>query len=84
MELKCADEQKQASKMQRELASAEKRLAELDVKLKRAYEDNINGKLPDHIFSMFISDYDTEKAALKATISSFRKSLESEGHRSRY
>ena len=39
MELKCADEQKQASKMQRELASSEKRLAELDVKLKRAYED---------------------------------------------
>lgn len=76
MELKCADEQKQASKMQRELASAEKRLAELDVKLKRAYEDNINGKLPDHIFSMFISDYDAEKATLKATIADLRKSLE--------
>ena len=76
MELKCADEQKQASKMQRELASAEKRLAELDVKLKRAYEDNINGKLPDHIFSMFISDYDAEKATLKATIADMRKSLE--------
>ena len=39
MELKCADEQKQVSKMQGELASAEKRLAELDVKLKRTYED---------------------------------------------
>ena len=76
MELKCADEQKQVSKMQGELASAEKRLAELDVKLKRTYEDNINGKLPDHIFSMFISDYDAEKAALKATIANIRKSLE--------
>ncbi|MDE6454879.1 MAG: recombinase family protein [Dysosmobacter sp.] len=76
MELKCADEQKQASKMRNELAAAEKRLAELDVKLKRTYEDNINGKLPDHIFSMFISDYDAEKEALKATIANIRKSLE--------
>lgn len=76
MELKCADEQKQVSKMQGELASAEKRLAELDVKLKRTYEDNINGKLPDHIFSMFIADYDTEKATLKAAIANIRKSLE--------
>ncbi len=76
MELKCADEQKRMSKMQRELASAEKRLAELDVKLKRTYEDNISGKLPDHIFSMFIADYDAEKATLKATIANIRKALE--------
>ena len=76
MEQKCADEQKQASKMQSELVSAEKRLAELDVKLKRTYEDNISGKLPDHIFSMFISDYDAEKAMLKDAIVSIRKSLE--------
>ena len=76
MELKCADEQKRVSKMQAELASAEKRLAELDVKLKRTYEDNISGKLPDHIFSMFIADYDAEKAALKTTIANTRKALE--------
>ena len=76
MELKCADEQKRVSKMQAELASAEKRLAELDVKLKRTYEDNISGKLPDHIFSMFIADYDAEKATLKATIAATRKTLE--------
>ncbi len=76
LELKCADEQKRVSKMQKELASAEKRLAELDVKLKRTYEDNLSGKLPDHIFSMFISDYDDEKAALKATITSIKRSLE--------
>lgn len=76
MELKCADEQKRVSKMQAELASAEKRLAELDVKLKRTYEDNISGKLPDHIFSMFIADYDAEKAALKATVANTRKALE--------
>ena len=76
MKLKCADEQKRESKMQSELASAEKRLAQLDVKLKRTYEDNISGKLPDHIFSMFIEDYDAEKAALKATIADTKRALE--------
>lgn len=76
MELKCADEQKQAAKMKRDLASAKKRLADLDVKLKRAYEDNMNGKLPDHIFSMFIADYDAERAGLRLSISDMEKALE--------
>ena len=76
MELKCADEQKQAAKMKRDLTSAKKRLADLDVKLNRAYEDNMNGKLPDHIFSMFIADYDAERAGLRSSISDMEKALE--------
>ena len=76
MELKCADEQKQVAKMKRDLTSAKKRLADLDVKLKRAYEDNMNGKLPDHIFSMFIADYDAERAGLRSSISDMEKALE--------
>lgn len=76
MELKCADEQKRTAQMNRDLASAKKRLADLDVKLKRTYEDNLSGKLPDHIFSMFIADYDTEKAALRTTISDLEQALE--------
>lgn len=76
MELKCADEQQQVAKMNRDLASAKKRLADLDVKLKRTYEDNMNGKLPDHIFSMFIADYDAERAGLRSSISDMEKALE--------
>lgn len=76
MELKCADEQKQTTKMKRDLASSKKRLADLDVKLKRAYDDNMNGKLPDHIFSMFIADYDAERAGLRSSISDMEKALE--------
>ena len=76
MELKCADQQKQTATMKRDLASAKKRLADLDVKLKRTYEDNMSGKLPDHIFTMFIADYDTERATLKANIAEMEKSLE--------
>ncbi len=76
MELKCADQQKQTAAMKRDLASAKKRLADLDVKLKRTYEDNMSGKLPDHIFTMFIADYDTERATLKANIAEMEKALE--------
>ncbi len=76
MELKCADQQKQTATMKRDLASAKKRLADLDMKLKRTYEDNMSGKLPDHIFTMFIADYDTERATLKANIAEIEKALE--------
>lgn len=76
MELKCADEQRQTVQMKRDLASAKKKLAGLDVKLKRSYEDNISGKLPDHIFSMFIADYGMENAALKTSIADLEKALE--------
>lgn len=76
MELKCADEQKRSARMQADLTKAKKRLAELDVKLKRVYEDNLSGKLPDHIFAVFISDYDSEKAALKESVAGLEKSLE--------
>ena len=76
MELKCADQQKQTATMKRDLASAKKRLADLDMKLKRTYEDNMSGKLPDHIFTMFIADYDTERTTLKANIAEMEKALE--------
>ncbi|WP_256927165.1 hypothetical protein [Enterococcus faecium] len=62
--------------MKRDLASAKKRLADLDVKLKRTYEDNMSGKLPDHIFAMFIADYDTERETLKAKVAELEKALE--------
>lgn len=35
MELKCADQRKQTATMKRDLTSAKKRLADLDVRLKR-------------------------------------------------
>lgn len=76
MELKCADEQKRASRMQSELTKAKKRLTELDTKLKRVYEDNLSGKLPDHILTIFISDYDSEKAELQKTVSRLESALD--------
>ena len=36
----------------------------------------MNGKLPDHIFSMFIADYDAERAGLRLSIADMEKALE--------
>jgi len=39
-------------------------------------EDNMSGKLPDHIFRMFITDYDGEKATLKESVRGMERTLE--------
>ncbi len=54
--------------MKSELTASRKQLAGLDAKLRRAYEDNLSGKLPDHIFTMLIGNYDEEKETLQRTI----------------
>lgn len=51
-------------------------MAELDTKLRRVYEDNLSGKLPDHILTIFISDYDSEKAKLQKAVSGLETALE--------
>lgn len=56
------------SQMKSELTASRKQLAGLDAKLRRAYEDNLSGKLPDHIFTMLIGNYDEEKETLQRTI----------------
>ena len=50
------------------LAKAQKRLSELNAKIKKVYEDNVSGKLPDNLFSMFLQDYEGECLALKNTV----------------
>lgn len=73
---KCSEDEKRLSQMKSELASSRKRLGELDAKLRRVYEDNLSGKLPDHIFTMFISDYDKEKAELRDIIKELEKRID--------
>lgn len=73
---KCSEDEKRLAQMKSELAASRKRLSDLDVKLRRVYEDNLSGKLPDHIFSMFITDYDEEKAALRESIKDLEKRID--------
>lgn len=73
---KCVDDQKKLSQMKSELTASRKQLADLDTKLRRAYEDNLSGKLPDHIFTMFIGNYDKEKENLQNTVRELEKRID--------
>jgi len=62
------DEEKRLSTARRELQKQRKRQSELDQRIKKVYEDNVNGKLPDNLFSTFLRDYESEKVALTDSI----------------
>ena len=64
------------------LTKAETRFAELDVIIKRLYEDNISGKLTDERFVKLSRDYEREQAEQKTTIETTRRELK-EWERSR-
>lgn len=66
--VKCSTEEKQLYKAKKELKQEKKRLEEMDNRIKRVYEDNLSGKIPDDLFSMFISDYQNEKQTLAESI----------------
>lgn len=50
------------------MKQAKKRLEEMDARIKRVYEDNLSGKIPDDLFSVFITDYQNEKQTLTETV----------------
>lgn len=56
------------------MKQSKKRMEEMDARIKRVYEDNLSGKIPDDLFSVFITDYQNEKQTLTETV----KSLEDE------
>jgi len=64
----CADEEKRLSEARRELLKQRKRQSEIDQRIKKVYEDNVSGKLPDALFSTFLRDYESEKVALTDSV----------------
>ena len=59
----------------RALTEAEKRIAELDLIVKRLYEDNFNGKLTDERFIKLSRDYELEQSNLTNTAEVMRDDL---------
>ena len=57
------------------LADADKRIAELDVIVKRLYEDNVTGKLTDERFIKLSRDYEFEQDSLKVAAETMRQEL---------
>jgi len=64
------------------LTKTEKRIAELDLIIKRLYEDNVTGKLTDERFVKLSRDYEREQDEQKAVIEATQRELK-EQERSR-
>lgn len=58
------------------LSKAKKRHAELDGLIKKLYEGNATGKIPDKHFTRLLAEYDEEQTALEASISEWQGQLD--------
>lgn len=68
-------EQSEAKKLKAALKHQEKRYAELDILLKKVYEDNALGRLPDKRYEMLWAGYEKEQAELEQSIKACREQL---------
>lgn len=68
-------EQSEAKKLKAALKHQEKRYAELDILLKKVYEDNALGRLPDKRYEMLSAGYEKEQAELEQSIKTCRQQL---------
>lgn len=68
--------EKEAKKRRREIAHAEKRIAELDRIFKRIYEDDISGAISHERFLKLSSDYEAEQKELTEQVKAWRQAVE--------
>ena len=68
-------EQSEAKKLKAALKHQEKRYAELDILLKKVYEDNALGRLTDKRYEMLSAGYEKEQAELEQSIKACREQL---------
>ena len=68
--------EKEAKKRKREIAHAEKRIAELDRIFKRIYEDDISGAISHERFLKLSADYEAEQKELMEQVKAWREAVE--------
>ena len=68
--------EKEAQKRKREIAQAEKRIAELDLIFKRIYEDDISGTISHERFLKLSADYEAEQRELTEQVKTWREVVE--------
>ena len=68
--------EKEAKKHKREIAQAEKRIAELDRIFKRIYEDDISGAISHERFLKLSADYEAEQKELTEHVKAWRDAVE--------
>ena len=65
----------EVKKLKTDLSKKEKRFADLDLLIKKVYEDNAMGKLPDRRYEMLSSDYEKEQQELEISMKEIREKL---------
>jgi site-specific DNA recombinase len=71
------DKQKfQMAKSSKEIAKSKKRISELDLIIKRLYEDNVLGKVSDERFLTLTKDYEAEQKELRKSVDEFQSQMQ--------
>ena len=65
----------EVKKLKAGLKKQEKRFSELDMLLKKVYEDNAMGRLPDRRYEMLSSDYEKEQEQLEISMKKMQEQL---------
>ena len=65
----------EVKKLKTDLAKKEKRFADLDLLIKKVYEDNAMGKLPDRRYEMLSSDYEKEQQEIEISMREIQEKL---------
>lgn len=67
--------EKEAKEQKKRLHRAEKRIAELDSLIKKLYEGNATGRIPDKHFDRMLADYDREQSGLEQMVSELEQAI---------
>ena len=67
--------EREIKEQKKRLNKAGKRIAELDTLIKKLYEGNATGKIPDNHFERMLADYDREQSELEQMVSELQESI---------
>lgn len=73
--LTSADQKQTQSEDKKDLVNIKKRIAELDNYIKRLYEGNASGKIPDRQFEKLMAQYDSEQQELEERVKEIEVSI---------
>ena len=70
-----AEQEQTAKEQKKRLRQVENRIAELDDLIKKLYEGNATGKIPDKHFNRLLVEYDNEQSALEQEVAGLKESI---------
>ena len=70
-----AGQEQTAREQKKRLRQVEKRIAELDELIRKLYEGNATGKIPDKHFNRLLAEYDTEQNALEQEAAELKEGI---------